>query len=54
MINHINSTARASLNSRTPFELASLVLDQFVIETLALKKIEHDMVTLKPMLTKNS
>jgi len=54
MINHINSTARACLNSRTPFELASLLLDQFVIKTLALKKIEHDMVTLKPMLIKNS
>jgi transposase, IS30 family len=54
MINHINSTARACLNSQTPFELASLLLDQFVIKTLALKKIEHDMVTLKPMLIKNS
>jgi len=54
MLNHINSTARAGLNSRTPFELASLLLDQFVIETLSLKKIEHDKVTLKPILIKNS
>lgn len=27
MTNHINSTARASLNGRTPFELAQLLLD---------------------------
>ena len=26
MMNHINNTARASLNGRTPFELASLLL----------------------------
>ena len=26
MMNHINSTTRASLNGRTPFELASLLL----------------------------
>lgn len=50
MINHINSTARDSLNGRTPFELASLLLDPFVIESLGLKKIEHDDVTLKPSL----
>lgn len=50
MINHINSTARDSLNGRTPFELASLLLDRFVLETLGLKKIEHDDVLLKPSL----
>lgn len=52
MINHINSTARASLNGRTPFELASLLLDKCVIETLGFKKIEHDEVHLKPSLLK--
>jgi IS30 family transposase len=50
MINHINSTARDSLNGRNPFELASLLLDRFVLETLGLKKIEHDDVLLKPSL----
>lgn len=50
MINHINSAARDSLNGRTPFELASLLLDRFVIEALGLKKIEHDSVLLKPSL----
>lgn len=50
MINHINSTARDSLNGRTPFELASLLLDHCVLETLGLKKIEHDDVHLKPSL----
>lgn len=50
MINHINSTARNSLNGRTPFELASLLLDRFVLETLGLKRIEHDEVCLKPSL----
>lgn len=50
LINHINSTARDSLNGHNPFELASLLLDRSVIETLGLKKIEHDDVLLKPSL----
>jgi IS30 family transposase len=50
LINHINSTARDSLNGRTPFELASLLLDHYVNETLGLKKIEHDNICLKPNL----
>lgn len=50
MINHINSTARYSLNGRTPFELASLLLDKCVIKAVGLKKIEHDEVVLKPSL----
>lgn len=50
LIDHINSTARDSLNGRTPFELASLLLDHYVIETLGLKKIEHDDICLKPSL----
>lgn len=52
MINHINSTARASLNGRTPFELAALLLDDSVIKAVCLKKIEHDDVCLKPNLLK--
>ena len=53
MINHINSTARDSLNGRTPFELASLLLDECVIQTVGLKKVEHDEVHLKPRLLRN-
>ena len=52
MINHINSTARDGLNGRTPFELASLLLDKTVIETMALTEIKHNMVHLKPKLLK--
>ena len=52
MINHINSTARDSLNGRTPFELASLLLDKTAIETMALTEIKHNMVHLKPKLLK--
>ncbi|MDV3426962.1 MAG: IS30 family transposase [Bacillota bacterium] len=52
LMNHINSTARASLNGRTPFELASLLLDQMVIDVLGLQKIGHDNVLLKPSLLK--
>ena len=52
LINHINSTARDSLNGRNPFELASLLLDPIVLKTLGLKRIEHDEVFLKPNLLK--
>lgn len=54
MINHINSTVRTSLNSRTPYELASLLLDECIIEILGLKRIEHDKVHLKPNLLKKA
>lgn len=52
MINQINSTARASLNGRTPFELASLLLDKCVIDVLGLKEIKPNEVVLKPYLLK--
>lgn len=52
MINLINSTARDSLNGRTPFELASLLLDKTAIKTLDLKEINSDLVHLKPKLLK--
>ena len=50
MINHINSTARDGLNGHNPFELASLLLDKFVINQLDLEAIHPDEVTLKPSL----
>ena len=52
MSNHINSVARASLNDRTPFELATLLLDQKLLKVLKLKRIAADKVVLKPQLIK--
>jgi transposase, IS30 family len=52
MINHINSSARESLNGRTPFELASLLLDKTVLNTLKLVEIDPDKVMLRKELLK--
>ena len=52
MMNHVNSTARASLNGRTPFELASLLLPKSLLRFLGAKRIPHDDVLLKPKLLK--
>ena len=51
-MNHINSTARGSLNGRTPFELASLLLDEKLFQLLHLELVEPDKVLLKPVLLK--
>ena len=50
--NHINSTARGSLNGRTPFELASLLLDRKLLTLLQMEPVEPDKVLLKPALLK--
>ena len=50
MMNHINSTARASLNGNTPFKLAQMLLDNSLLEKLSLKHIPADEVHLKPAL----
>lgn len=50
LANHINSTARSSLNNRTPFELAELLNSEKLLKVLGLKKIEHDKVVLTPQL----
>lgn len=50
LMNHINSSARESLNGRTPFELASLLLDKAVLKTLGLEEIDPDKVILRPNL----
>jgi len=52
MINHINSTARASLNDKTPWELAQLLMNHSVLEALSLEGIPADQVHLKPALLK--
>ena len=52
IINHINSTTRASLNGQTPFKLATLLLDSKLLDVLNLKLVEPDEVLLKPALLK--
>jgi len=52
MMNHINSTARASLNGKTPWELAQLLMNYSVLEALSLEKIPAKEVHLKPALIK--
>lgn len=53
MTNHINSTVRASLNGRTPFKLAQLLLDLKLFELLNLTMIESDNIILTPKLLKH-
>lgn len=48
LTNHINSTARASLNGRSPFELAQLLNAPELLLALGLKEIELDRIILKP------
>ncbi|MDU5107965.1 IS30 family transposase [Clostridium sp.] len=50
MMNHINSTARASLNGNTPFSLAQMLLDNSLLDKLSLKPIPADEIHLKPAL----
>lgn len=50
LANHINSTARSSLNNRAPFELAELLNSEKLLKVLGLKKIEPDKVVLTPQL----
>ena len=52
LMNHINSEARDSLNGYTPFELSQLLLDKKLHESLHLKAIKPDEVTLIPALLK--
>ncbi len=52
MMNHINSTARASLNDKTPFKLAQMLHDERLLEACSLELIHADDVHLKPSLIK--
>ena len=52
MINHINSTARASRNGCNPYQLAQMLLDNTLLEKLSLNLIQSDEVLLKPALLK--
>lgn len=48
LVNHINSTSRASLNGRNLYELAQLLLHVNLFKVLKLKLIKADEVILKP------
>lgn len=52
MMNHINSTVRASRNDQTPWRLAQLLMKDSVLEALSLKEIPANEVHLKPALLK--
>lgn len=52
MMNHINSTARASLNGRTPFQLASLLLPETFLRYMSAQGVPADAILLKPQLLK--
>lgn len=49
---HINSVSRDSLNGKTPFDLAELLISKKVLHLLGLKKVSPDNVLLKPALLK--
>ena len=50
MFSHINSTPRASLNGKTPYEAFEFLYGSEILEKLNIQKIEKDMVTLQPYL----
>ena len=52
MMNHINGTARDSLNGCTPYQLSRLLLDNTLHEKLSYQEISPDDVMLKPALLK--
>lgn len=52
IMNHINSAARPSLNGCTPFQLASLLLKENVINAFGMQPIDPEKVILKPSLLK--
>jgi IS30 family transposase len=54
MMNHINSTARASLNGLAPIELAYSLFGKDTLEKLGYKKINPEDVILKPYLLKRN
>ena len=52
LANHINSTARASLNGLTPFKLAELLLGKEALTAFRLREIDADNIILTPELLK--
>jgi IS30 family transposase len=53
MTNHINSTARPSLNGCSPYELGRKLLPKKLFDLLGLTEIEPNRVVLKPSLLKS-
>ena len=52
IMNHINSSARASLNGLPPIKLAQLLFDQETYTVFKLREISPDDIILKPDLIK--
>ncbi len=50
MFSHINSTPRAALNGKTPYEAFEFLYGTEILKKLNIQKIEKDMVTLQPYL----
>lgn len=50
MFSHINSTPRAALNGKTPYEAFEFLYGKEMLDKLNVQKIEKDMVTLQPYL----
>lgn len=50
MFSHINSTPRASLNGRTPYEAFAFFYGEDLLKRLKVTRIERDAVTLMPFL----
>jgi len=44
--NHINSTVRASLNNKTPYKLASLLVNSKLLNVMDLKHISPEKIVL--------
>lgn len=53
MFSHINSTPRASLNNKTPYEMFTFLYGEEAAELLHLQRIPKDDVILKSKLLKN-
>ena len=52
MFSHINSTPRQALGGKTPYEAFRFFYGSEILNKLNVRKIEKDMVTLKPYLLK--
>jgi len=52
MINHINSIIRESINEKTPYDLAELLMPRKTLELLGLRRIEPDLVIRNPSIFK--
>lgn len=50
IVNHINSTPRAILDGRTPYDIASKTLGEDILKAFQLKRIAPDEVNLTPKL----